>query len=469
MERDPPAGPDDALHPVRRLRRESIGHQLGPPAAGGIPLQAAAGPAASPNVEPPVKRRSRLRLAIGMAFVVAVSGAWSAAALHGQLAAAPTPVTRASAFPAQTPADAIWDLRMYSRSTGWAQRISDGAVLHTTLGVLRWTIASPPTAQAVIGVSYLGAETAQALTVPDDADGQTTVQSWATSDGGTTWSAGGGFVVLGFSPGLIGSLDFVDPGHGWFSELQDDPGVTGTALYRTVDGGTGWTKVAVVGTTGPGGAAGAGHSRPATSGCVQLTATFTSTTTGWLTGTCSTGPPPLYVTHDGGLTWADQPLTPLVGSLYGETSTPPSFTSAEGGTLVTEDVGAAPLSVGLFATTNGGRTWSLRYATAATPVGSDFVGADDGWLVMSSASSGDPAAPDLYFTGDGGRSWSILYAFPSIGYVGLDLDFLTAGTGWASTDPGQTAGSASYLLETDDGGHSWTALRPQLSPQTPPT
>ena len=88
---------------------------------------------------------------------------------------------------------------------------------------------------------------------------------------------------------------------------------------------------------------------------------------------------------------------------------------------------------------------------------------------MSSAASGDPAAPDLYFTGDGGRSWSILYAFPSIGYVGLDLDFLTAGTGWASTDPCQTAGSASYLLETDDGGHSWTALRPQLSPQSPPT
>jgi len=468
MERDQTARPDDALHPVRRLRRERSG-RTGPPDGGRVSLQTAPSPTAFAGDDPPLKRRSRLRLASGLALVLAVSGAWSAAALHGQPpAASPLPTDSTSVapttIPAQAPADAIGDLRMFTLTTGWAQRLSDGAVLHTTQGVLRWTVASPSTPETVIAVSYVGAETARALTVPAGAEGQTTVQSWTTGDGGATWSAQGGFAVLGFSPTLIGTLDFVDPLHGWFSELQDDPGVTGTALYRTVDGGARWSKVAVVGTAGP---RAAGQITPAPTGCVQLTAAFISSTTGWLTGTCSMGPPPLYVSRDGGVTWTVQPLTPIPGGLYGETSSPPSFTSAQDGTLVTEDVGATPLSAGLFATTNGGQTWALRYATAATPFGSDFVDAEHGWLAACSAD--DASTPDLYFTGDGGAGWSMLYAFPSIGCVGVDLDFLSAGIGWASTnDEGPSSESVSYLLETDDGGHSWTGLRPQLSPPYPP-
>jgi len=248
---------------------------------------------------------------------------------------------------------------MFSRTTGWAQRIDDAAVLHTTQGVLRWSVASPLTPETVIAVSYVDAETAQALTVPVNANGQTTIQSWSTSDGGATWSAAGSFAVLGFSPGLVGALDFVDPLHGWFSQLQDDPGVTGTALYDTVDGGARWSQIAVVGTTGP---ADARQKGPPPVGCVQLTAAFISATTGWLTGTCSSGPPPLYVSHDGGLSWTYQPLAPIPGSPWGEKSSPPTFTSAEDGTLLTEDPGESPVSVGLFATTDGGQTWSLRYS-----------------------------------------------------------------------------------------------------------
>jgi photosystem II stability/assembly factor-like uncharacterized protein len=453
MERDQPAGPNDALHPVRRLRGALSG-RVGAPVRGRI-APAVPSPVGAPGVEPRAGRATRLRLAAGVALALAVSAAWSAAALHGEQPAPPTSI------PAQVPTDAIGNLRMFSQTTGWAQRQSDGAVLHTSRGVLRWTVASPPTLQMVIAVSYVDASAARALTVPANAQGPTTVESWATGDGGATWSAEGSFAVVGFSPTLIGTLDFVDPLHGWFSQLQDDPGVTGTALYRMTDGGVEWSQVAFAGTTGP---ATAPPRRPAPAGCVALTAAFVSTTTGWLSGTCSTGPPPLYVSHDGGRTWADQPLAPIPGRPYGEQSSPPSFTSAEDGTLITEDVGAAPISAGLFTTTDGGRTWSLRYSSAGTPFGSDFVDADHGWLAVSSP-DGAAAAPDLYVTGDGGSTWSVLHVLPDIGwsvYIGLQLDFLTPGMGWASTAVTQSGGP-SYLLATEDGGHSWSALRPLIS------
>ncbi len=465
MGHDQQARADDALHPVRRLRRERIS-RTEPPSWGAVPPHAAPSPASSSDGERPTKQRSRLRLAIGLGLALAISAAWTAAGLHGRLPAVGTLVTgstsRAStAIPAQAPGDAIGNLRMFSQTTGWAQRLDDAAVLHTTQGVLHWSIASPPTPEAIIAVSYVDAETAQALTVPADAQGQTTVQSWATSDGGATWSAEGSFAVLGFSPDLVGALDFVDPLHGWFSQLENGPGVTGTAVYRTLDGGTRWSEIAAVGLTGP---TGAGQTGGTATGCVELTATFISTSTGWLTGTCSTGPPPFYVSHDGGLTWQEQPLAPIPGSLYGESSFPPRFTSTEDGTLLTEDVGAAPLSVGVFATTDGGQIWSLRHSSAGAPLGSDFIDANHGWLVIGSP-NGDAAALDLYFTGDGGTTWSVLDAFP---FIGMNLDFLNAGTGWASTALSQYSAGASYLLATDDGGHRWTALRPQISVQPPP-
>ncbi|MGO8686548.1 MAG: WD40/YVTN/BNR-like repeat-containing protein [Candidatus Dormibacteria bacterium] len=458
MEADEPARPGDTLHPVRRLRG-TLSRRTGPPAGDRGPARAAPGPEAPLDVEPAGGRPSRLHLVVGIALVLAVSAAWSAIALQGR---APSVPGAASAVPTQAPADAVGNLRMYSASAGWAQRLDDGAVLHTTRGVLHWGVASPPTSDPVIGVSYVGAETARAVTVPASAEGDATIRAWATGDGGATWSAEGSFPVVGFSPALVGALDFVDPLHGWYSQLQDDPGVTGTELYRTADGGAHWSPIAFVGTAGP---TGTGHTGPAPTGCVQLTAAFVSTTTGWLSGSCSTGPPPLYVSHDGGATWAAQTLAPISGRLYGEQSSPPSFTSPRDGTLLTEDIGAAPVSVGLYATVDGGKTWSLRYSGAGTLFTSDFVDAEHGWLALSSP-DGDAAAPDLHSTRDGGSTWTVLHAFPPVGwnlYVGLSLDFLNDDVGWASTEINQSSGGASYLLETVDGGQSWAALRPQLS------
>jgi photosystem II stability/assembly factor-like uncharacterized protein len=401
----------------------------------------------------------RLNLWLGLAVVLATSAGWTAVTLHRQAPTSPAPAispTPLRAIQAEATGDAIGNLLMVSATTGWAQDIEDGAVLHTSSGVLRWRVASPATEQAVVAVAYVNAKAARALTVPGGARGSATLQSWATDDGGMRWSAEGRFSVRGLSPDLVGTLDFADPDHGWFSEIENGPGITGTALYRTADGGAHWTEIASV---GPGGPSVATPSASSPSSCVEMTATFINPTTGWLTGSCAIGPPPLYVSHDGGLTWTEQPLTPIAGNLHGGSSFPPSFTSTEDGTLLTEDIGVQPVSTGLFVTSNDGRTWSLRYSSGGVPFGTAFVDADHGWLVLQSI-NGDAADPDLYATTDGGTAWSAVNAFP---FSGVDLDFITAKRGWASTDLRQFSGGASYLLSTEDGGRSWTGLRPVIS------
>ncbi len=410
------------------------------------------------------RRRSRTQLLAALALAVAVAAAWSAVSLIERPS---VPVTSGGAagpeslpsFPTQPSSDAIDNVRMFSRTDGWAERLIDGAILHTNQGVKRWQLSTPATLEAVIAVAYVNSETARALTLPAGASDQTVIQSWSTSDGGDTWRAQGTFAVESLSPDMVGSLDFTDPEHGWFSQIEQGPEITGTALFRTVDGGAHWSEVIQLGTTGLGGSP---DGRGVASGCVELTAVFISDTDGWITGTCAIGPPPLYVTHDGGLTWAEQNLPRSAGGLYSQTSFPPRFTSAEDGTLITEDAAAAPVSADLFSTMNGGATWSLRHFGAGIPVGADFLDADRGWLVIEAA-SGDPQTPDLYATSDAGQSWSLLGAFPS---PELDLDFLNATTGWASTNLDDFSGGTSYLLSTSDGGRSWTGLRPQISAAT---
>jgi hypothetical protein len=356
--------------------------------------------------------------------------------------------------PAAPAGDGIGNLRMFSTSTGWAQRLDGGAVLHTTRGVQRWTAASPPSGDRILAVAYVDAETARGLTFPSGAGSQTTVQSWGTKDGGATWTSEGSFAVHGFSAAAGGVLDFVDPEHGWYSQLEAAVGFAGTALFRTVDGGAHWSEVAVSGSGSP--AASTAGAIP--SGCDVLTATFATAATGWMTGTCLTAAAPLYVTEDGGITWTAQPLTSLPDSPAGGTSFSPVFTSAESGTLLTENQSLTGVSASLFGTVDGGTSWLLRSTSGGAPVADDFLDADHGWLVI--ASDGAGGGTDLYATADGGKTWTRLGAFP---YTGLSLDFLTTKLGWAAGDLGQQDGGPAYVVQTGDGGRTWTGVVPQLA------
>ena len=488
---------DDALHPMRHLRRDLMGYPAEPLQRFALSAEMAECESGGTGTEAPAKliaeslddaggsgrasrrwrrspsqwsRRTNLMAVLGLAAVVA--GGSSAVALLAQ-GHPPSPISplagplsnapavfgsaAASAIPAVPAAEGIGDLRMFSTSTGWAQRLTDGAVLHTTQGVQRWTIASPPAGQ-ILAVAYVDPEVARALTTPSGASAQTTVQAWGTEDGGATWSAGGAFDVRGFNASIGGVLDFVDAETGWFSQFEAAEGVSGSALYRTVDGGAHWSEVAAMSDS----TLGAGPAGILPGGCVALTAAFVSDSTGWLTGTCAAGSPPLYVTHDGGQTWAVAPLHPLPKGSDEETSFPPTFTSQESGALLTENETEAGPTTSLFATTDGGISWLLRSTKAGAPLATAVVGADDGWLVTDG--DGTAGAPDLYATGDGGSTWTHLDAFP---FVGLSLDFLTPDVGWAAPDLRELDGGPTYVVQTVDGGRTWTAVLPQLDSPAP--
>ena len=220
------------------------------------------------------------------------------------LAPTVSPIPSASAYPtpAAPPANLIGDLRMFSTSTGWAQRLVDGALLHSVRGVQRWKVASPrlPAGQVVTAVAYISADSARLLSA-GSAVNQTTVDSWTTENGGASWVKQGSFTIHRTVLAGEGGLDFVDPEHGWWSVGTTAPTgnseMTGMVLYRTVDGGNVWHQVAWTDFTVPGSGNIPANCRGLPPAAILEPASFANASTGWITGQCDGVAPYLAVTR----------------------------------------------------------------------------------------------------------------------------------------------------------------------------
>jgi hypothetical protein len=387
----------------------------------------------------------------------------------------PSPSAFAYALPPQ-PAGFVGDVHMYNTSIGWAQRLDDGAVLHTTHGVKQWTVSTPPltAGQAINAVVYLGAYAAHALSINSTGE-QTTVDSWSTSTGGVSWVKQGSFTIHGPVPADEGGLDFVDAEHGWWSVGTGAPtgnsAMSGTVLYRTVDSGATWSEVAWTNFTTPG-------SGNIPSDCHGLSpaaefdsASFASPSTGWITGWCDGVAPYFAVTHDGGLHWSQQTLPVSIPSSDGPFTVPPQFTSSAIGALLMSAPGVGPDAT-LYLTSDGGLTWQARSTPEAVPQALDFINADDGWLLIADSENAGPAGlPDLWVTHNAGVTWTSLLSAPgnsasgyspTIDLGGLDFDFLTPEIGWAAPPwPSEPLGGPD-LLQSSDGGRQWVALTPRI-------
>jgi photosystem II stability/assembly factor-like uncharacterized protein len=174
--------------------------------------------------------------------------------------------------------------------------------------------------------------------------------------------------------------------------------------------------------------------------------------------------PFLYVTHDGGKTWAVQEFAAPAGVALNSSTAiflPPEFVNdREGVVLVTQESvpngpGAPTIGATYAYTTNdGGNHWSAAQNVVIPGIGYGppillMIDART-WLTLS-------AVPHVERTTDGGAHWETLSgALPSNGYV-TRLDFQDINHIWAAAVVGTTKPTLA-LFETTDGGAHWTAL-----------
>ncbi len=122
--------------------------------------------------------------------------------------------------------------------------------------------------------------------------------------------------------------------------------------------------------------------------------------------------------------------------------------------LVTSDAGFWGTSTGLlFATTNGGRTWTLRGHIPDGIRRLYFVSPADGWALTER---------NLYRTTDSGSTWTTMTEPVTVGAL-TSVDFVSASVGYgiATASNGTTS-----LVTTNDGGASWQTVRTSGQPQS---
>lgn len=167
---------------------------------------------------------------------------------------------------------------------------------------------------------------------------------------------------------------------------------------------------------------------------------FIDEATGWAVGGDDGGV--ILSTSDGGQTWT-QRYAREAGVLYGV-----FFLDAETGWAVGDDMAVATGETGVanvLRTTDGGETWRSSDTNTLRRVEDVyFVDASTGYCVAW--------ASQVFKSTDGGATWQQLeHDFPSPSDHFIAVNFTDADTGWV-------AGGVNKVMATSDGGRTWVLL-----------
>lgn len=369
-------------------------------------------------------------------------------------------------FPDRTPNPSVQDLRiteihMTSKTSGWAFGLSGGdrLLLHTGDSGRSWRDVTPP---IELWSEYIDSPR---FSVPQLGEGTfyDDRQAWVSADNlfevGPPSSFSAGLILStanagdswriqllqkGLGAGYGRFVGFIDPSHGWFTvESYAGAGGNYVGLYSTADGGESWDFLLDVLGTGS-----------------SLTGeiSFGDPETGIMTFPRSffVNVPYVRWTNDGGLTWGCPQLLPpppdpsesdpAFSDFQCGTTYPQAFSGLEAALLVecrvTRDFSPFYNNY-LYLTEDGGQTW--QYFTA--PAGElHLLSPGLGWML----------GKEIYYTENGGQSW---VKINQVTWEG-QFDFLDAEYGWAVARREDDLA----LVETQNGGRTWTIIVPVLVP-----
>ena len=263
---------------------------------------------------------------------------------------------------------------------------------------------------------------------------------FAIASGGTNWTE------RSIAPSIL-SLQMVNARDGWMTGCQKSGCYQPTVLRRTTDGGRTWVTV----------------DRFTSDQNVQ--ADFISARVGWLIKSTSAGNKSvLYGTTDGGRTWSviDAAL-PFLG---GGNMVVDFLNASRGWLAVASQPGAGNQMKDLYVTTDGGRSWakiassptfSSPSTPASLPLGGylrdlDFVTKRVGYMSL--------ARGFVLKTQDGGRDWTAMPSGP-FGPGGMTVEamsFPEVNEGYILAD----GTSGGVLWATTDGGQHWSQSYPPV-------
>jgi len=287
-----------------------------------------------------------------------------------------------------------------------------------------------------------------------------------TVDGGQTWLDATPDELHPLPPDVTSlwiEAFFLDAETAWFT-----PNFVGSELYHTQDGGVSWTVTATpferaryffldanlgYALVDLGAAAGESKSLPESGSKGGMA--FLDTNTGWIGGTIPmTDHFYLYMTTDGGVTWAQETDISLPASYAG------SFLEVWQPFFVNMSVVYLPVRAMaldstvhllIYCTTDGGQTWTFQNAVQDGRA-VNFHSIDGGWVA---------AGTTLLQTMDGGATWTpVAGAGIPPGEAILEVDFVDDQHGWVIATPDESTLVPLKLYRTTDSGANWSQLLP---------
>jgi len=297
--------------------------------------------------------------------------------------------------------------------------------------------------------------------------GQGGVPLFRTADGGAHWQR----MAIPPQASQVALQYFLDTREGWIIAYLNEATAGFAGVFHTTDGGQTWIQTARLDVN-------QAFSHGQLGGSLQGNLMFRDSTTGWLTPATESGtgitpvPPFLYVTHDGGKTWAVQTFAVPFGVAFNSSTasfSPPEFFNDQEGVVMATvlsyppDTAHAPTIQGTYAytTTDGGDHWSAPQQVVVPGGGSGYPA-----FSMIDARIWLTFVPNVERTTDGGQHWEVLTSNLPANTYATELDFQDLNHGWAAAIVG-TAHPTLAIYQTSDGGAHWTALTaPALGGQT---